>query len=70
MKINVLKKGDSVLNVTSEFIAVRRKDGTVDLIPLKHEGEGLRVDTRNILTIAYGDNTVETTSHGVTVTHF
>ena len=27
MKINVLKKGDRVINVTPEFIAVQRKMG-------------------------------------------
>lgn len=34
MKINILKKGDSVLNVDKNFIAVRRKNGEVDIVPL------------------------------------
>ena len=34
MMIGLLKKGDEVLNVTSEFVAVRREAGTVDIIPI------------------------------------
>lgn len=34
MTIGILKKGDSVLNVTPEFIAVQRKNGEVDIVPL------------------------------------
>ena len=44
MKIGVLKKGDQVLNVTPEFIAVQRKNGEVDIIPLVKDEMGLRVD--------------------------
>ena len=32
IRIEVLKKGDKVLSVTSEFIAVQRKNGEVDLL--------------------------------------
>ena len=53
MKINVLKKGDRVINVTPEFIAVQRKNGEVDIIPLIRDGTGLRVDIENIVTIGY-----------------
>ena len=34
MNINILKKGDRVLNVTTDNIIVERKDKTVDIIPL------------------------------------
>ena len=33
MTINVLKPGDNVLSVNKDFIAVRRKNGEVDIIP-------------------------------------
>ena len=33
MKIGILKKGDKVLTITAEFIAVQRKNGEVDIIP-------------------------------------
>lgn len=70
LKIGVLKKGDQVLSVTAEFIAVQRKNGEVDIIPLIKDGMGLRVDIENIITIGYGNNTVQTSSDGVVVTTF
>ena len=70
MLIGVLKKGDHVINVTSEFIAVERKNGEVDIIPIYKEGERFRVDQENIITIGYGDNIVQTQSGDVTITTF
>lgn len=70
MKINVLKKGDRVINVTSEFIAVQRKNGEVDIIPLIRDGTGLRVDIENIVTIGYGNNTVQAEVDDIVVTTF
>ena len=46
-----MKKGDSVLNVAPEFIAVQRKNGEVDIVPLLKDATGLRVDVENIVTI-------------------
>lgn len=70
MMIGVLKKGDHVINVTSEFIAVERKNGEVDIIPLIRDGEAFRVDSENIVTIGYGDNIVQTKAGDVTITTF
>jgi len=70
MTIGILKKGDHVISVTSEFIAVGRKNGEVDLIPLTKEGETFRVDQENIVTIGYGDNIVQTQAGDVTITTF
>ena len=61
MKINILKKGDEVLSVTENQIVVKRKNGEVDVIPLLREEIGIRIDTENIVTIGYGNNTVEMT---------
>jgi predicted transport protein len=58
MVLGLLKKGDEVLNVTNEFIAIKRKKGVVDIVPLYKDGENWRVDVENIVTIGYGDNTV------------
>jgi hypothetical protein len=58
MVLGLLKKGDEVLNVTNEFIAIKRKKGVVDIVPLYKDGENWRVDLENIVTIGYGDNTV------------
>ena len=70
MKINVLKKGDRVISVTSEFVAVQRKNGEVDIIPLIRDGTGLRVDIENIVTIGYGNNTVQAEVDDIVVTTF
>ena len=51
MFIGVMKKGDRVISVTSELIAVERKNGEVDIIPLTKDETGLRVDIEGIVTI-------------------
>lgn len=70
IKIGVLKKGDQVLNVTSEFIAVQRKNGEVDILPLVKDEMGLRVDIEKIVTIGYGNNTVQAFDNEIVVTTF
>ena len=70
MKIGILKKGDSVLSVTLEFIAVQRKSGEVDIVPLKKDESGIRVDIENIVTIGYGNNIVQVENDDVVVTTF
>ena len=70
MTISILKKGDHVISVTSEFVEVERKSGEVDIIPLINDGEILRVDLENIVTIGYGDNVVQTQKGDVTITSF
>lgn len=71
MKINILHKGDEVINVTQDFIAVRRKNGEVDIIGLLNDEMGLHIDTDNFITISYGNNTVESElTDGVVITNF
>ena len=70
MKIGILKKGDKVINVTDDFIAVQRKNGEVDIIPMIKDETGLRVDTEGIVTIGYGENTVGVSTDDVVVTTF
>ncbi len=70
MTIGVLKKGDRVINVTAEFVAVERKNGEVDIIPICKEGNTYRINTEGIVTIGYGDNTVQTKVSDVTITTF
>ena len=66
MRINILKKGDKVLSVSSNFVAVSRKNGEVDLIPFAYDQEGsIRIAEDKIITIGYGDNTVEVVRDGV-----
>ena len=70
IKINVLRKGDHILNVSSELIAVQRKNGEVDIIPIMKDEMGLRVDVEHIITIGYGNNTVQASNDEVIVTTF
>lgn len=71
MKINVMNKGDKVLNITSELLAIQRKNGEVDIVPLISDESGISVDTENIVTIGYVNNSVETeVIDGVVITHF
>ena len=70
IKIGILKKGDQVLSVTQEYIAVRRKNGEVDIIPILKDEMGLRVDTEHIVTIGYGNNTVHAATDDIVVTTF
>lgn len=67
MKINILQKGDKVIGITQQFVAVKRKGGEVDVIPLVFDGSGYRIDYENILTIGYGSNSVETENEDGTV---
>ena len=70
MTFGILKKGDHVISVTSEFVAVEKKNGEVDLITLSKDGETFRIDPENIVTIGYGDNIVQTQAGDVTITTF
>ena len=71
MKIKVLHQGDKVLNVTYEFIVIKRVNGEVDIIPIVVTDMGPRVEMSNIVTIGYGDNVVETeTEDGVKIISF
>lgn len=72
MHIGILKKGDEILSITKEFIAVRRKNHEVDLIPLIDDPKfGLRVDTTKIVTIGFGENEISVeTEDGDIITNF
>lgn len=71
MVLGLLQKGDEVLNVTNEFVAIRRADGTADIIPIMKDETGWRVDCENIVTIGYGENTVTyENENGVQIINF
>ena len=53
MRINVMKKGDSILNVTDNMVVVKRRNGEVDVIPFYKSGKVWRVDQENTVTIGY-----------------
>ena len=71
MRIDILKKGDEVLCVDKSFIAVKRTNGEVDLIPLIDDEEtGLRVNVSKIVTIGYGENIVSADLGDATVINY
>ena len=36
INIDILKKGDEVLTINEKFLAVKRKNGTVDIFNVNH----------------------------------
>ena len=71
MKLGLMRKGDTVLSVSQDFVAIKRKKGEVDIIPIVRDGEGWRLDLENIVSIGYGDNTVSfENDFGVQITTF
>lgn len=71
MVFGLMKKGDEVLAITNEFVAIKRKNGEVDVIPITNNGDGWRVEIENIITIGYGNNTVSFENEdGVQIIHF
>lgn len=59
ININVLKKGDEVLTINEKFLAVKRKDGTVDIYNVFFNEEGIYVDPIRSAIIGYGEGMVE-----------
>ncbi len=60
MKVKILRKGDSVISVSGNLVAVQRKNGEVDIIPLIPDENGFpMIDPEHILTIGYGSGSVE-----------
>ena len=71
MRVNILKEGDSVLNITDKYVAVKRKSGEVEIIALIEGIAGLELDTNRILTIGYAENDVSIeVQDGVTIINF
>ena len=71
IEIGIMNKGDKVLTVTSEFVAVQRKNGVVDLVRIVTDEHGWRVDEENMVRIGYGNNMVTArTDTGVSIVNF
>ena len=57
--INILKKGDEVLTINERFLAVKRKNGTVDIFSIMYnEANELLIDPVKTAVIGYGEGTV------------
>lgn len=61
LKVNILKKGDEVLTINDHFVAIKRKNGEVDVYNLFFSESGLYVDPLKAATIGYGNGMVERT---------
>lgn len=62
ININVLGKGDEVLTLNEHFLAIKRKNGTVDLYNVFFSENELCVDPLKMATIGYGNGSVEKAS--------
>lgn len=59
-KIKILRKGDRVLSISADRVAIERKNGEVEIIPISLEGNGfIRLCTDEMTVITYGDGAVE-----------
>lgn len=72
IKFEILKKGDTVLNVWENHIAVKKKSGEVEIFQFYIDEEGLPRLSENTVLITQGNGSVsaETTGGDVTITTF
>ena len=57
--IDILKKGDEVLSINDKFLAVKRKNGTVDIYKVMFNEENeIFIDPITAAIIGYGEGTV------------
>lgn len=71
-KFEILKKGDTVLNVWEGNIAIQRKNGDVEILRYFLDNNGFpRLDNNTILiTQGHGSITVESNNNTIEVTTF
>lgn len=62
--IKILKKGDKVLNVWDDKIAILRSTGEVDIYSLVFEKGQFPRLSEDILKITYGNETIEVSNRG------
>ena len=61
LNINLLHKGDAVICVNDRFLAVRRKNGEVDIYKVLFSDNGeFLIDPVKTATVGYGEGTVST----------
>lgn len=72
IKFEILKKGDTVLNVWENHIAVKKKSGEVEIFQFYLDEEGLPRLSENTVLITQGNGSVsaETIDGDVTITTF
>ena len=62
IKINKKKKGDEVISLNEKFLAVKRKNGTVDVYNILFNESGeMGIDPVKMAEIGFGEGLVEKT---------
>ncbi|MBR6718251.1 MAG: hypothetical protein IKI77_07910 [Oscillospiraceae bacterium] len=62
LNVNFMQKGDEVLSITDHILAIRRKNGEVDLFKViigDDEEMPIYIDPVKLCVIGYGNGTVE-----------
>ena len=72
IKFEILKKGDTVLNVWENHIAVKKKSGEVEIFQFYVDEEGLPRLCENTILVTHGNGSIsaETIDSDVTITTF
>ena len=72
IKFEILKKGDTVLNVWENHIAVKKKSGEAEIFQFYVDEEGLPRLSENTILVTQGNGSIsaETTDSDVTITTF
>lgn len=67
IKFEILKKGDTVLNVWENHIAVKKKSGEVEIFQFFLDDEGLPRLSENTILVTQGNGSVSTKADGSTI---
>ena len=72
IKFEILKKGDTVLNVWENHIAVKKKSDEVEIFQFYVDEEGLPRLSENTILVTQGNGSISvgTTDSNVTITTF
>ena len=72
IKFEILKKGDTVLNVWENHIAVKKKSGEVEIFQFYVDEEGLPRLFENTILVTHGNGSISagTIDSDVTITTF
>ena len=72
IKFEILKKGDTVLNVWENHIAVKKKSDEVEIFQFYVDEEGLPRLSENTILVTQGNGSISvgTTDSDVTITPF
>ena len=59
LKIDILKKGYEVMSINERILAVKRKNGCVDIYNVLYNEQGeILIDPIKVATVGYGEGTV------------